>query len=461
MCEVQLLFLFTMKATIYIFGDFTSGYSQFPDDNYTRTLFSSISKSRKSATELVYHRNGELTYYIYTREIANSTNSFIGLCYVFNGILITDFSYLFKIFEHTITDIVVTGEILEFKDDGNISTKVSQLYTNRGELQRISDYLNSKLSSLGKYSEKLPPIDFSISNSEWKTFSFEQAKDIQTAIKSYSNIRVLKGKNYETGSLRGYASKLKKLSAERDSLSNEIIKLKEENANLKRQKKQIKWVLFLLLLILIGGIIFYFYAKYQTQIIDGNTMTISSQQNNISSLQNNIIFLQNDIQQKEQHIASLTNDSITLTEHFNDVKSRLSKVHNELQKNTATYLYFDSWTSTNDGQPNSSSQIIYSFYAHSGDELNIPYFVSSEPLADYLTIDLKRNGYASERLVRTSGVQSSTFRYTFSTNDSYQLIVSYHKDHSVNRNHDNGGVHRLSIYQPMVENLRKMSEYNE
>lgn len=447
MCEVHLLFFFKMKATVYIFGNFTSGYSQYPEDNYTRYLFSSISKSRKSATELVYHRNGELTYYIYTREIANSTNSFIGLCYVFNGILITDFSYLFEIFEDTITNIVVTGEILEFKDDGSLSTKISQLYTNPTELQRISDYLNSKLSSLGRFAEKLPPTNFSISNSEWKTFSFEQTEAIPTAIKAYSNIRVLKGKNYETDSLKGYAFKLKTLSAERTSLSNEIVKLKEENANLNRQKKQIKWVLFLLLLILIGGIIFYFYAKDKTQIIEGNTVTISS--------------LENDIQKKNQHIKSLKNDSTNLTNKLDDVKSRLSKVHNELQKNTATYLYFDSWTSTNYGQPNSTSKIIYSFYAHSGDKLNIPYFVSSESNCDFLTIDLKRNGYSSERLVYTSGVQSSTYSYTFSTNDSYQLIVSYYKDGSVNRNHDNGGVHRLSIYQPIMENLRKMSEYNE
>ena len=161
-----------MKATTYIFGNFADGYSQYPD-NYTRDLFAPFTKSRKGATEIIYHRDGGLTYYIYTREISRSTKTFIGLCYVLNDILITDFSFLFNIFEDAITNIVVKGELLEFTNDGNLSTKVSQLYTNAEELQRISDYLNSKLSSLGKYAEKLPPQNFAVSTSEWKNFTLD------------------------------------------------------------------------------------------------------------------------------------------------------------------------------------------------------------------------------------------------------------------------------------------------
>ena len=157
-----------MKATIYIFGNFSDGYSQYLDDN-TRQLFTSISNNRISATEVIYHREGALSYYIYTREISKKDNTFIGLCYVFNDILISDFSYLYDIFEDTITNIVVTGEILEFNSDGSLTTKVSQLYSHDKELQRISDYMNSKLSSLGQFASKLPPVNFSISNTESKT----------------------------------------------------------------------------------------------------------------------------------------------------------------------------------------------------------------------------------------------------------------------------------------------------
>ncbi len=191
-----------MKAEIYIFGNFADGYSQYPD-NYTRELFKSVSSTRKGASEIVYHREGSLTYYIYTREISRSANTYIGLCYVFNDIIIKDFSYLFGIFEDAVTNIVVKGKLLEFTNNGSFVTKVNQLYTNREELQRVSDYLNSQISSLGRYAEKLPSVNFAVSNKEWKTFSHEESNDIFAVISDYSNIRVIKGENYDSESLKG------------------------------------------------------------------------------------------------------------------------------------------------------------------------------------------------------------------------------------------------------------------
>ena len=102
-----------MKAEIYIFGNFADGYSQYPD-NYTHNLFEAIAKSRQAESEIIYHREGALTYYIYTQKNTKIDNTFIGLCYVFNDVLIKDFAPLFSIFEDVITNIVVTGEMLEF-----------------------------------------------------------------------------------------------------------------------------------------------------------------------------------------------------------------------------------------------------------------------------------------------------------------------------------------------------------
>ena len=435
-----------MKATIYIFGNFANGYSQYPD-NYTRDLFELISKSRKSATELVYHRDEALTYYIYTREISHDSNTFIGLCYVFNGILITDFNYLFDIFEDAITNIVVKGELLEFTDEGGLSTKVTQLYTNTEELQRVSDYLNSKLSSLGKYVEKLPPANFSISNKEWKTYSFDEINDVQNVVKDYSNIRVIKGENYDTDSLYGYAHKLKKQNDEIKTLTNEIQKQKDEITKLNQQKKQIKWVVFLLVLIILGGFCFYFYAQDKLQVIQNKSEEIDN--------------LHGDIQYKHQEIQSLKRDSIDLTRQNNNIKQRLISVHDKLENSVSPYLYFDSWSSTNAGEPNSISQTTYSFYAYEDDELSIPYHVSSEAKYDCLKIYLKRDGFSMQQLLKESGEKSGTVNHTFSANDTYQLVIAYTKDGSNNNNNDRASVSRFYIYRPIVERLLEMSEYTQ
>lgn len=304
-----------MKATTYIFGNFADGYSQYPD-NYTRDLFVPLAKSRKGATELIYHRDGGLTYYVYTREISRSAKTFIGLCYVFNDILITDFSFLFNIFEDAITNIVVKGELLEFTNEGNLSTKVSQLYTNAEELQRISDYLNSKLSSLGRYAEKLPAQNFAVSTSEWKNFTFDELDSIKSVVKSYSNIRIVKGENYDTDSLKGYAHKLKTKNEEIKTLTNEIFKLKDEISRLKRQKKQFAVVVILIIIIAIGLLIF------MTQINDKNEI--------IKRRDTKIVEL-------EDHCDRLKTDSVNLTSALTSTKETLKLTKEELEQLRTNY----------------------------------------------------------------------------------------------------------------------------
>ena len=223
-----------MNVTIYIFGNFADGYSQYPD-NYTRDLFESISKSRRGATELAYHRDKDLAYYVYTREVSRSANTFIGLCYVFNGILITNLTYLFKSFEDAIENIVFKGELLELSNDGALSTKIRQLYTNAEELQRISDHINTQLSTLDKYAMKLPPVNYAVSKSEWKTFSYDQIEQVQKIIKNFSDIRVIKGDNYDTDSLKDVAHKLKKQNDEIKTLKEDISHKDNKISELERQ----------------------------------------------------------------------------------------------------------------------------------------------------------------------------------------------------------------------------------
>ena len=309
-----------MKATVYIFGKFADGYSQYPD-NYTRDLFESVAKSRKGATELVYHRDGALTYYIYTREVSKSSNTFIGLCYVFNGILISDFGYLFDIFEDAITNIVVQGEILEFTNDGALSTKVNQLYTNADELQRVADYLNSKLSSLGRYAEKLPPVNFSVASNEWKNFSFDEIETIQTAIKDNPNIRVIKGNNYDTDTLKGYAHKLKTQNDTIQTLTAEKEKLKNEISALERKKKQFTIVIILTIIIAFGAIIF-------IAVLNSHNQTIKRKNRQIEQL--------------ESHRDHLRQDSIFLTRKVESVNESLRTTRTNLEELRAEYALLDS-----------------------------------------------------------------------------------------------------------------------
>lgn len=300
-----------MKAEIYIFGNFADGYSQYPD-NYTHNLFEAIAKSRQAESEIIYHREGALTYYIYTREISKIDNTFIGLCYVFNDVLIKDFAPLFSIFEDVITNIVVTGEMLEFANDGKLSTKINQLYTHTEELQRVSDYLNSKLTSIGKITEKLPPVNYGVATNEWKTFSHKDKSDIHSAILDYSNIRIIKGEGYDTATLSSYAGKLNSLNNEKTAALQTIDKQKQEISDLKKKQKNYKLVIWLVVFICICGIIF--------------ISTINSRNATILRLNNNIATQKQTIETQNETISVLRDTIISRNSKINDLKDEKSRL---------------------------------------------------------------------------------------------------------------------------------------
>lgn len=323
-----------MKAEIYIFGNFADGYSQYPD-NYTHNLFEAIGKSRHAESEIIYHREGALTYYIYTREISKIDNTFIGLCYVFNDVLIKDFAPLFSIFEDVITNIVVTGEMLEFANDGKLSTKINQLYTHTEELQRVSDYLNSKLTSIGKITEKLPPVNYGVATNEWKTFSHKDKSDIYSAILDYSNIRIIKGEGYDTATLSSYAGKLNSLNKEKTAALQTIDKQKQEISDLKKKQKNYKLVIWLVVFICIGGIIFISTINSRNAQIQRLNNTIATQERTIESQNETIGILRDTIISRNSKINDLKTENqrlISSRDSLNGVNRKLNNEKTQLQE---------------------------------------------------------------------------------------------------------------------------------
>jgi len=298
-----------MKAEIYIFGNFADGYSQHPDDS-NRELFATVSNNRKGSSEIVYHRENSLSYYIYLREISHSSGAFIGLCYVFNDVFINDFSNLFDVFEDAITNLVVTGELVEFTNDGQLTSKVDQLYAHQEELQRIADHLNNRLPSLERHMEKLPLVNYSISNAEWKTVSFDDISEIQPLIRNYDNVRVIKGENYDAEALKGYAAKLKSQNAR-------IKDLEKENTKLQRQKKQFTVVVILMSLIAIGVLIFAY-------VINNKNEHIRRKNDLIDNLQ--------------LHRDRLQSDSARLTSVLNQTTEMLEITEEKMEKLQDDYV---------------------------------------------------------------------------------------------------------------------------
>jgi hypothetical protein len=113
-----------MNGVVYVFGELSSGYTQYPDDSVS-DIFKSFYEKAKAATQLTIHREGNLMYYGYIRRLPN--HRYIGLCVVLNGEIIKTVKPLFSIFEKAIADLIEKGDIIYLAPNGDIATAIEKL----------------------------------------------------------------------------------------------------------------------------------------------------------------------------------------------------------------------------------------------------------------------------------------------------------------------------------------------
>ncbi len=312
-----------MNISVYLFGKLTGSYTQYPDD-YTHTLLEGYENKIKSPSQLIIHRNNDLMYYTYIRQLSEH-GKYIGICSVVNGVIINDLKQLQKIYDENINNWVVNGDILEFNDNGDIISNVDKLYKISSEFKRLSKSLAKQISDNGTIFSKLPPVNFSTSNTEEKQFSNETDNSvIVNATKDYANVFVYS--DNASVALAGYASKLRKLNQEN-------IALKEENARVNRLKKRTTIVSVLSIILLIGFILVIVLANRsseQQRQIDALEKTNAKQEIYIRELQRDSTTLETQLYNTHQslnyansHIANLQKDSTNLTKHNQELQNDL------------------------------------------------------------------------------------------------------------------------------------------
>lgn len=320
-----------MNADVYLFGDLGNGYTQYIDDN-SRELFKSIASKSKANSQLVIHRDDTLMYYSYVRRLQNeesSNNRYIGISYVLNNRFIYDIDGLFAIFEGAITTIVSRGVILEYTDDGKIVASVGKLYNAKSEFAHISAYLKNELDSFmaGK-NDALPPLDYSISTSERKTFTYKDAREeIISALSTFPTVYIFKDENCENEESKSFSNKL-------SSLNKKNISLQAANDNLRREKKRTTIVTILSIVVAVGIIIIIGFANRSSE----QGRKIESQERDIKGLNEHVNALakdssrfekelsnaNNNLRVKENRISSLESDVTELKDEINELKEQLT-----------------------------------------------------------------------------------------------------------------------------------------
>lgn len=316
-----------VNSSIYIFGAFDNGYTQYPD-NYAKEIYQNFFAQARSKSQIVIHRDKELMYYGYIRQL-DKYSQYIGFCVLLNGMMLTNVSNLFTVFENAIAEMVSRGDIIAFNEQGDIVSTTNSLANKLQEVNAVIAIIRNGIDGMDSYTKSLPPVNYSISNTEKKVFAYSDSNDtIIDASYRYAYTYVAKDKGYNTASLSGYKGIIRKLHKEKDELFSEYGKLKTQYDKLNKQKKQYKNVIILCLIVVFCGIGLFFLND-----------TLNSTQQTLEQSQNENV-------QKGKTIQKLNSDITVLNGNISNLESSLSleqskREEAETELNTLKNIYME------------------------------------------------------------------------------------------------------------------------
>ncbi len=242
--------------SIYYFGEFKGGYTQYPNDSTSR-IFKTIYSNIKAKTQLIIHREGSIIYYCYIRKI--DSKKYIGVCVVLSGRMFIDFLRLFSVFEQFVEDVVVSGKIMRFNKSGDIVTDLIHFSDIKEELLLQSDKLKKGLSPLLTLARELPPLNYSVAGDSEESFSFSDShEELLKASYTFGYTYIYKNLDFNTINIKRYQSLLWSLNGNCENLKKENVRLKSQNTQLRNKQRNTLWVGLLSVVVAVLCVILYF-----------------------------------------------------------------------------------------------------------------------------------------------------------------------------------------------------------
>ena len=129
--------------------------------------------------------------------------------------MLTNVSSLFTVFENAIAEMVSRRDIIAFNEQGDIVSTTNSLANKLQEVNAVTAIIRNGMDGMESYTKSLPPVNYSISNTEKKVFAYSDSNDaIIDASYKYAYTYVAKDKGCNTASLSGYKGIIRKLHKE-------------------------------------------------------------------------------------------------------------------------------------------------------------------------------------------------------------------------------------------------------
>ena len=173
-----------MNSTIYVFGNLAGRYVQSCDD-YTRDIFLRFYNMSANPIQVIIHRDKDLMYYGYIRKLY-AAQEYIGFCVVFNGVMLTQISRLFSVFDIAVSQLIANKKILQYETQQYLTAKECSSTELRLEFEHITSFIQAQVAFLENGMQKLPPVNYSKDNTTTISYSdTDKDEDIVSASHSY------------------------------------------------------------------------------------------------------------------------------------------------------------------------------------------------------------------------------------------------------------------------------------
>lgn len=408
-----------MNSTVYIFGELSSGYTQYPEDSSSHIL-KNLYQFCKAPTQIAIHRDANMMYYCYIRKL--NKKQYIGLSIAVNGFYISRINDLFSLYENTIEKIAQQGIFIHFTNNGTLTTSTTVLKKEEEEIDTLSENLQKNFELLGKNSNRLPQVDYTVAKDSVKEFNIlDDKQDIVRASYTYGYTFIYKDKDFNTVRMNSYRAILNQLHNDNNTLKQQNEKLKEQNTKILRQKKQFKNVIFLILAI-IGCGIGLFVLRNNLNIAKGeldeanNTISnkndsIKNKDNIISDLYQNISNLNTQLREEKEQREEIEEQYEQITEQYEQIENEYDSFKSLLSSRIPILITnIDIANVDNNG----TIETGYGNRIYSSNSMYL------RPRITYTGINTEKNITLYLRLYNSSGTlcegQSSPNGYTFSSN---------------------------------------------
>ena len=168
-----------MNYSIYLYGNFGSGYTQYPSEESTETLFKEFYANAKSKTQIAIHRDGDLMFYSYIHKLWGKR--FIGICLVINRGMLSNAKVLLRICEDAIAKSATEGILFSFNTKGEITPSVNAYAGNEESVSGFCNLISTKIreavNSKTLNFVDLPDLNYSISSDSVMEFAYEDSDD--------------------------------------------------------------------------------------------------------------------------------------------------------------------------------------------------------------------------------------------------------------------------------------------